>query len=80
MSKESPGARAVRESGHKDVSKEAHTHIRHNDAPKERSPVEIPEAHRGSKGLDVTNPAEKHAADYGSTKAAKRDWTTGSTK
>ena len=79
MSKESPGQRAVRESGHKDVSREAHTHIHHNAVPKERSPIDVPEVHRGAKGIDVTRAGEKEK-DYAQTKAEARDWTTGSTK
>ena len=81
MSKESPGQRAVRESGHKDVSHAAHSHIHHNHH--EPSPIPMPPREApGSSHPDITK-VDEAGKSYNVTKAAsEREWNgpAGSTK
>lgn len=69
--------KSLRESGHTEMGAAARRPLEHNRA--ESVPHAIPEIHRGSKGLDITNASEqKH--EYSKVHAEERDWTTGSTK
>ena len=68
--------KSVHESGHKEMRKEVGEPLHHDE--RDKSPHAVPPIHRGSKGLDVTNAAEKHHAEYATTKGEERDWTTGS--
>ena len=67
--------KSVRESGHKEMRKEVGEPLYHDE--RDKSPHSVPPIHRDSKGLDVTNAAEKHHAEYATTKGEERDWTTG---
>ena len=71
--KESPGQRAVRESGHKDVSHHAHTTLRHNAS--DTSPIPLPPREApGSSHPDISK-VDEAGKSYNVTKAAsEREW------
>jgi len=67
----------TKEAGFTDVS--AYARGNPLSSGNDKTPIEIPAKEHPSDGekRNEREPAAKHAADYGSEKAAERDWTTG---